>query len=182
MPALTREDHFIQDEEQIRLEQTRLKVLLQITDDHKKEVQGLQSQLENAERKASKLDSQVKVLDNELKTHRAFNPDRMKKQIKRLQEQNRTMSIENNTLKAKQKQLQQQLQNSKLELERLCNEKDEAKEETKAKKKTDVKKKNDAKEKADTKKKVDAKKGKTDTTKKAEIKKKTEVKEAVTEA
>ena len=125
MSTLSMGGHSVQEDEQCALEQARLEALLQITTSHKKEVQGLHSQLESAERKATKLDGQVKSLDAELKTHRASNPDRMKKQIKRLQEQSRVMSVENNTLKSKQKQLQQQLQNSKLELERLRNEQKE---------------------------------------------------------
>lgn len=105
-------------EEQALVEQRRLAALLEITTSHKKEVQGLKSQLEAAEKKVTKFSVQAKSLDGEIKTLRAHNPDRMKKQIKRLQEQNRDLTAENNTLKSKQKKLQQQVQRLTLELER----------------------------------------------------------------
>ena len=76
-------------EEQALIEQRRLEALLEITSSHNKEVQGLKSQLEAAEKKVMKFSVQAKNLDGEIKTLRAQNPDRMKKQVKRLQEQNR---------------------------------------------------------------------------------------------
>lgn len=99
------------------VEQRRLEALLDLTTKHSKQVQSLKSQLEQAESKAAKATGQVKGMENELKTLRAQNPDRMKKQIKRLQEQNRLVVTENNTLKTKQKQIQQQLDATKKELE-----------------------------------------------------------------
>ena len=99
------------------VEQRRLEALLDLTTKHSKQVQSLKSQLEQAETKAAKATGQVKGMENELKTLRAQNPDRMKKQIKRLQEQNRLVVTENNTLKTKQKQIQQQLDATKKELE-----------------------------------------------------------------
>ncbi len=149
MSTLSMGDHSVQENDQHTLEQARLEALIQLTTSHKKEVQGLLSQLESAERKANKLEGQVKALDNELKAHRASNPDRMKKQIKRLQEQNRVMVVENNTLKAKQKQIQQQLQSSKLELERLRNEKKDSEEAKEAKEAKEVKEAKETKETKD---------------------------------
>ncbi len=119
MPKHSMGDQPIQGDAQIALEQARLEALLQITTEHSKEIHSLQSQLDAAEKKSSKLDAQTKILEQELKVHRAINPDRMKKQIKRLQEQNREVTLENNMFKSKQKQLQQQHQQSKNELEKL---------------------------------------------------------------
>ena len=109
-------------EEQALVEQRRLEALLEITTSHNKEVQGLKSQLEAAEKKVMKFSVQAKNLDGEIKNLRAQNPDRMKKQVKRLQEQNRVLTAENNTLKSKQKQLQQQVQSLTLELEKAQSE------------------------------------------------------------
>lgn len=112
-------------EEMDIIEQQRLQALIEITEQHNKEVNQLKSRLEAAEQRADKLGKQVKSADNELKALRASNPDRMKKQIKRLQEQNRALTGENGTLKTKQKQLTQQLNASKQELEQLQAEKKE---------------------------------------------------------
>ncbi|MCK5894216.1 MAG: hypothetical protein KAG53_07355 [Endozoicomonadaceae bacterium] len=95
---------------------------MNITSLHTKEVQGLKSQLEAAEQKVLKFSIQAKGLDGEVKTLRAHNPDRMKKQVKRLQEQNRVLTTEKNTLKSKQKQLQQQVQNLTFNLEKAHSE------------------------------------------------------------
>ncbi|WP_252180022.1 hypothetical protein [Endozoicomonas sp. 4G] len=119
MGTLSAGGRFFKNEELDVIEQQRLQALLEITDQHDKEVTQLKSRLDAAEQKAEKLNKQVKSADNELKTLRASNPDRMKKQIKRLQEQNRTLTSENGTLKTKQKQLTQQLNASKQELEQL---------------------------------------------------------------
>ncbi len=101
------------------IEQQRLAALIEITEQHNREVSQLQSRLETAEKKAEKATVQLKTMENELKELRASNPDRMKKQIKRLQEQNRTLTGENTTLKSKQKQLTQQLNTANQELEQL---------------------------------------------------------------
>ena len=101
------------------IEQRRLAALLEITEQHNKEASQLKSRLETAEKKAEKAGSQLKSLENELKALRASNPDRMKKQIKRLQDQNRVLTGENGTLKTKQKQLTQQLSTANQELEQL---------------------------------------------------------------
>lgn len=111
--------HFANTEEMDIVEQQRLAALIEITDQHSKEVTQLKSRLDAAEQKAEKLDKLVKSSDNELKNLRASNPDRLKKQVKRLQEQNRGLTGENTTLKTKQKQLTQQLNTSKHELEQL---------------------------------------------------------------
>ena len=110
------------------VEQRRLAALLEITEQHNKEVSQLKSRLETAEQKADKAGGQLKTMENELKTLRASNPDRMKKQVKRLQEQNRTLTGENSTLKTKQKQLTQQLNTANQELEQLKAENAEAEE------------------------------------------------------
>lgn len=123
MGTLSAGGRFFKNEELDVIEQQRLQALLDITDQHDKEVTQLKSRLDAAEQKAEKLNKQVKSADNELKTLRASNPDRMKKQIKRLQEQNRTLTTENGTLRTKQKQLTQQLNASKQELEQLQAEK-----------------------------------------------------------
>lgn len=101
------------------IEQQRLAALIEITEQHNKEVSQLKSRLETAEKKAEKSAAQLKTMENELKELRASNPDRMKKQIKRLQEQNRTLTGENTGLKSKQKQLTQQLNTATQELEQL---------------------------------------------------------------
>ncbi|UYM15791.1 hypothetical protein [Endozoicomonas euniceicola] len=111
--------HFANTEEMDIIEQQRLAALIEITEQHNKEVTQLKSRLEAAEQKAEKLDKLVKSSENELKNLRASNPDRLKKQVKRLQEQNRGLTGENNTLKSKQKQLTQQLNSSKQEVEQL---------------------------------------------------------------
>lgn len=116
--------HFANTEEMDIIEQQRLAALIEITEQHNKEVTQLKSRLEAAEQKAEKLDKLVKSSENELKNLRASNPDRLKKQVKRLQEQNRGLTGENNTLKTKQKQLTQQLNSSKQELEQLLAEKE----------------------------------------------------------
>lgn len=113
------------------IEQRRLAALLEITEQHNKEVSQLKSRLETAEKKAEKAGGQLKTLENELKALRASNPDRMKKQIKRLQDQNRVLTGENGTLKTKQKQLTQQLNTANQELEQLKSEAEEAKGEDK---------------------------------------------------
>ncbi|MDD7804725.1 MAG: hypothetical protein PUP46_04015 [Endozoicomonas sp. (ex Botrylloides leachii)] len=119
-------DRFVTTEETDIIEQKRLQALIEITEQHNKEVEQLKSRLETAEKKAEKLNNQVKTADAELKSLRVHNPDRMKKQIKRLQEQNRVLTGENTTLKTKQKQLTQQLDTSKQELEQLREEKAES--------------------------------------------------------
>ena len=101
------------------IEQQRLAALIEITEQHNKEVSQLKSRLETAEKKAEKAAAQLRTMENELKELRASNPDRMKKQIKRLQEQNRTLTGENSGLKSKQKQLTQQLSTATQELEQL---------------------------------------------------------------
>ncbi len=101
------------------VEQQRLAALIEITEQHNKDVSQLKSRLETAEQKSGKADSLLKNVENELKTLRASNPDRMKKQVKRLQEQNRALTGENSTLKTKQKQLTQQLATANQELEQL---------------------------------------------------------------
>ncbi|AMO56498.1 hypothetical protein GZ77_06845 [Endozoicomonas montiporae] len=111
--------HFANTEEMDIIEQQRLAALIEITEQHTKEVTQLKSRLDAAEQKAEKLDKLVKSSENELKNLRASNPDRLKKQVKRLQEQNRGLTGENNTLKSKQKQLTQQLNSSKQEVEQL---------------------------------------------------------------
>ena len=111
--------HFANTEEMDIIEQQRLAALIEITEQHNKEVTQLKSRLEAAEQKAEKLDKLVKSSESELKNLRASNPDRLKKQVKRLQEQNRGLTGENNTLKSKQKQLTQQLNSSKQEVEQL---------------------------------------------------------------
>ena len=121
--------HFANTEEMDIIEQQRLAALIEITEQHNKEVTQLKSRLDAAEQKAEKLDKLVKSSENELKTLRASNPDRLKKQVKRLQEQNRGLTGENNTLKTKQKQLAQQLNSSKQEIEQLLAEKKEAEKE-----------------------------------------------------
>ena len=110
------------------VEQRRLAALLEITEQHNKEVSQLKSRLETAEKKADKSGGQLKTMENELKTLRASNPDRMKKQIKRLQDQNRVLTGENSGLKTKQKQLTQQLNTANQELEQLKAETTEAEE------------------------------------------------------
>ncbi len=112
-------ERFTTNEDMDIIEQKRLQALIEITEQHNKEVSQLKSRLETAEKKADKLNSQLKTADNELKSLRVHNPDRMKKQIKRLQEQNRALTGENSTLKSKQKQLTQQLDTSKQELKQL---------------------------------------------------------------
>ncbi|WP_263079152.1 hypothetical protein [Endozoicomonas sp. Mp262] len=112
-------DHFVKNEDMDIIEQNRLQALIEITEQHNKEVSQLKSRLETAEKKAEKLNKQVKDADSELKSLRVHNPDRMKKQIKRLQEQNRALTGENSTLKSKQKQLTQQLDSTKQELKQL---------------------------------------------------------------
>lgn len=112
-------DRFVVNDDMDMLEQNRLQALIDITEEHSKEVNQLKSRLETAEKKAGKLDSQIKSSDSELKSLRVHNPDRMKKQIKRLQEQNRLLTGENTTLKVKQKQLTQQLDSANQELELL---------------------------------------------------------------
>ncbi|MRI34345.1 hypothetical protein EOPP23_15255 [Endozoicomonas sp. OPT23] len=129
MGTLSAGGRFFKDEELEIIEQQRLQALLEITEQHTKEVTQLKSRLEAAESKAEKFGKQIKNDENELKTLRASNPDRMKKQVKRLQEQNRTLTTENGTLKTKQKQLTQQLNTSKQELEQLQAEKEENKSE-----------------------------------------------------
>ena len=101
------------------IEQQRLAALIEITEQHNKEVSQLKSRLETAEKKAEKAAAQLKTMENEFKELRASNPDRMKKQIKRLQEQNRALTGENTGLKSKQKQLTQQLNTATQELEQL---------------------------------------------------------------
>ena len=101
------------------IEQQRLAALIEITEQHNKEVSQLKSRLETAEKKAEKAAAQLRTMENELKELRASNPDRMKKQIKRLQEQNRTLTGENTGLKSKQKHLTQQLNTATQELEQL---------------------------------------------------------------
>ena len=108
------------------IEQQRLAALIEITEQHNREVNQLKSRLETAEKKADKAAAQLKNMENELKDLRASNPDRMKKQIKRLQEQNRILTGENNGLKIKQKQLAQQLTTATQEVELLKSEKAEA--------------------------------------------------------
>lgn len=119
MGTLNLGGHFANTEEMDIIEQQRLAALIEITEQHNKEVTQLKSRLEAAEQKAEKLDKLVKSSENELKNLRASNPDRLKKQVKRLQEQNRGLTGENNTLKSKQKQLTQQLNSSKQEVEQL---------------------------------------------------------------
>ncbi|MGI9277062.1 MAG: hypothetical protein ACR2PT_19730 [Endozoicomonas sp.] len=118
-------DRFVKNDEMEIIEQQRLQALIEITEQHNKEVNQLKSRLEAAEQKADKLGKQAKSTEVELKNLRASNPDRMKKQIKRLQEQNRVLTGENGTLKNKQKQLTQQLNTSKQELEQLQAEQEE---------------------------------------------------------
>ena len=129
MGTLNVGSHFANTEEMDIIEQQRLAALIEITEQHNKEVTQLKSRLEAAEQKAEKLDKLVKSSENELKNLRASNPDRLKKQVKRLQEQNRGLTGENNTLKTKQKQLTQQLNSSKQELEQLLAEKKEVEKE-----------------------------------------------------
>ena len=74
------------------IEQQRLAALIEIDDQHNKEINQIKSRLETAEQKAEKAESQLKNIDNELKTLRASNPDRLKKQVKRLQDQNRALT------------------------------------------------------------------------------------------
>ncbi|CAM3644710.1 hypothetical protein [Parendozoicomonas haliclonae] len=126
METLSMGGRFFKNEELELIEQRRLEALLDITTKHSEEVQGLKSKLEQAEGKSVKAADQIKVLDKEIKTLREHNPDRMKKQIKRLQDQNRAMTAENNTMKTKQKQLQQQLDAAKVELDKLKAEQTEA--------------------------------------------------------
>ena len=115
------------------IEQQRLAALIEITEQHNREVNQLKSRLETAEKKAEKAASQLKNMENELKDLRASNPDRMKKQIKRLQEQNRILTGENSGLKIKQKQLTQQLATATQEIELLKSEESEESEESEAK-------------------------------------------------
>lgn len=127
-------DRFVNTSEDMNIiEQNRLQALIEITEQHNKEVTQLKSRIETYEQKSEKLNKQLKAADAELKALRVHNPDRMKKQIKRLQEQNRTLTGENTALKAKQKQLTQQLDSSKQELEQLHKEaaKQEGEEESK---------------------------------------------------
>ena len=113
-------DRFVNTSEDMDIiEQNRLQALIEITEQHNKEVTQLKSRIETSEQKSEKLNKQLKAADAELKSLRVHNPDRMKKQIKRLQEQNRALTGENTTLKTKQKQLTQQLDSSKQELEQL---------------------------------------------------------------
>ena len=118
MGTLKMGDGFDESKHQELIEQQRLEALLRITEEHDKEVQKLKSQLEQAVGKASKSGTLVKELENELKILRAQNPERMKKQIKRLQEQNRSILTENTASKNKIKQLQKQLDTAKLEAEK----------------------------------------------------------------
>ena len=87
MGTLSMGGRFFKSEELELIEQRRLEALLEITTKHSEEVQGLKSQVEQADGKAVKTANQIKGLDKEIKTLREQNPDRMKKQIKRLQEQ-----------------------------------------------------------------------------------------------
>ncbi len=130
METLSMGGRFFKTEELELIEQRRLEALLAITTKHSEEVQSLKSQLEQADSKLTKAAEQIKAFEKEIKVLREHNPDRMKKQIKRLQEQSRTATAENGTLKTKQKQLQQQLDAAKIEIEKLKAEAPEAQEET----------------------------------------------------
>ena len=119
MGTLSAGGRFFKKEELDIIEQQRLQALLEIIEQHDKEITQLKYRLAVAGQKADKLGKQVKNADHELKTLKASNPNRMKKQIKRLQEQNRTLTTKNGNLKTKHKQLTQKLHASKEELEQL---------------------------------------------------------------
>ena len=120
METLSMGGRFFKTEELELIEQRRLEALLAITTKHSEEVQSLKSQLEQADSKFNKAAEQIKAFEKEIKALREHNPDRMKKQIKRLQEQSRAATTENSTLKNKQKQLQQQRNWSWISLRRKC--------------------------------------------------------------
>ena len=106
----------VEQNEKELLEQQRLEALLEITEQHDKNVAQLRSRLETAEKKYDRLISKSKSDENELKVLRASNPDKLKKQVKRLQEQNRELTDENVALKVKQKQLTGKLESCEKDL------------------------------------------------------------------
>ncbi len=138
MSKLSMGGRFMKQEEIEAMEQQRLIALLEITDKHNAVVAELTRQLEQAKQQAERAVGSLKSekqaftirlreQDDALKALRAFNPERMKKQTKRLQEQNRVLTAEVNTQKSKNKQLNEQLQKVKLELEQATAESEEVK-------------------------------------------------------
>ena len=124
-------NQYVRSEDLDVIEQNRLQALIEITEQHSKDVSQLASKIQIYELKSVKQNQKIKDADTQLKSLRVHNPDRMKKQIKRLQEQNRAMNVENTALKVKQKQLTQQLKDSSEELEKLREENEENEEKEK---------------------------------------------------
>ncbi|WP_426417738.1 hypothetical protein [Aestuariirhabdus sp. LZHN29] len=130
MSKLSMGGRFVKQEELEAMEQKRLVALLEITEKHSAQVSELTAQLEVARKEAARATellqnekrdtaSRQRSLEEELKGLRALNPERMKKQGKRLQEQNRALTADLNVHKSKNKQLNEQLKKAKAELEQL---------------------------------------------------------------
>ncbi|MCL6414855.1 hypothetical protein MIB92_04270 [Aestuariirhabdus sp. Z084] len=130
MSKLSMGGRFVKQEEFEAMEQSRLVALLEITEKHNALVADLTAQLEAAQQqaeratenlKSEKRDAQtrLKTLEDEVKVLRALNPERLKKQNKRQQEQNRGLTADLNAQKSKNKQLNDQLKKAKSELEQL---------------------------------------------------------------
>ncbi|RRJ84761.1 hypothetical protein [Aestuariirhabdus litorea] len=128
MSKLSMGGRFIKQEELEAMEQQRLAALLEITEKHNTQVAELTAQLEDAQQQAERASEalqgekrgaaqRLRALEDELKSLRALNPERMKKQNKRLQEQNRALTADLNAQKGKNKQLNEQVKKLKIELE-----------------------------------------------------------------
>jgi chromosome segregation ATPase len=123
MSTLKLGGRFVSQEELNQMEQRRLAALLEIQEKHAREISVAETSYRELEEAHAKLQQTLDAFRQEqsgalgeLKRLREINPERIKKQVKRLQVQNRQLTTENRTVKQKLKEAGDRIKSLKEEL------------------------------------------------------------------